>query len=70
MRYPYLGDKQSALKGMECDPVLSPRGKCVVSVKMATALVVDAQGKRHVVLRRRLRLIRDNRGGSPRSAFG
>jgi hypothetical protein len=28
----------------------------VVSVKMATALVVDEQGRRWVVLRRRLRL--------------
>lgn len=58
MRYVYLGDKLTdpALKGMEFDPVRDARGKCVVSQRMATALVVDAIGRRHVVLRRRLRL--------------
>jgi hypothetical protein len=58
MRYVYLGDSQTRdeLRGMECDPVRRPDGKCVVSTKMATALVVDADGQRHVVLRRRLRL--------------
>lgn len=58
MRYTYLGndltDKQWI--GMQCDPVRRKDGKCVLSVKMATALVVDQQGRRHVVLRRRLRL--------------
>lgn len=43
---------------MQCDPVRRPDGKCIVSVKMATALVIDAHGKRHVVLRRRLRVNR------------
>ena len=58
MRYIYLGDKQTdlALIGMPCDPVRRPDGKCIVSVKMATALVIDERGQRHVVLRRRLRL--------------
>lgn len=58
MRYTYLGDTctRAELLGMQCDPVLREDGKCVVSVKMATALVVDANGFRHVVKRRRLRL--------------
>lgn len=58
MRYTYLGDKLTCpdLREMQCDPVRRTDGKCVLSVKMATALVVDATGKRHVVLRRRLRL--------------
>ena len=56
MRYTYLGDKLSNLAGMQCDPVRRNDGKCIVSVKMATALVVDGSGKRSVVLRRKLRL--------------
>ncbi len=58
MRYTYLGDKLTdpALVDMQCDPVRDARGKCIVSAKMATALVVDAKGKQYVVLRRRLRL--------------
>ena len=57
-RYTYLGDRQTrpGLVGMQCDPVRRPDGKCVVSVRMATALVEDADGRRHVVKRRRLRL--------------
>lgn len=57
-RYIYLGDKltDSALRGMQCDPVRRPDGRCIVSAKMATALVIDQQGQKHVVLRRRLRL--------------
>ncbi len=60
MRYTFLGDKQtaSALAGMQCDPVRRADGKCVVSVKMATALVVDERGRRYVVPRRRLRVNR------------
>lgn len=60
MRYTYLGDKMTipALIGMQCDPVRRADGKCIVSVKMATALVVDERGQRHVVLRRRLRVNR------------
>lgn len=58
MRYTYHGNKDTdpAIIGMQCDPVRRDDGKCVVSVKMATALVVDQAGNRHVVLRRRLRL--------------
>lgn len=58
MRYTYLGDKLTTpeMVGMQCDPVRRDDGKCIVSVKMATALVVDAKGVKHVVKRRRLRL--------------
>lgn len=58
MRYTYKGDKLTApaLVGMQSDPVRRPDGKCIVSMKMATALVVDASGRKYVVLRRRLRL--------------
>jgi ribosomal protein S17 len=57
MRYTFLGDKltDDRLRGMQCDPVRRADGKCVVSIKMATALVVDADGVQHVVPRRRLR---------------
>lgn len=57
-RYTYLGDKltDERLTGLQCDPVRDARGKCIISQKMATALVEDEQGNRHVVLRRRLRL--------------
>lgn len=60
MRYTYLGDRQTdaALSGMQCDPVRRSDGKCIVSQKMATALVVDESGRRYVVLRRRLRVNR------------
>ena len=60
MRYQYIGSKDTdpSLIGMACDPVRRADGRCVVSVKMSTALVVDASGKRHVVLRRRLRLVK------------
>lgn len=58
MRYTYLGDKLTIdhLRRMQCDPVRRVDGKCIVSQKMATALVEDADGNRYVVLRRRLRL--------------
>lgn len=58
MRYTYKGDKltEPELVGLQCDPVRRPDGKCIVSVKMATALVVDGSGRKHVVLRRKLRL--------------
>ena len=85
MRYTYLGsrDTDPALKGMQCDPVRRPDGKCIIAglrpavaagtviehngvriviVKgitqrsMASALVMDEAGTRHVVLRRRLRV--------------
>jgi hypothetical protein len=58
MRYIYLGDKLTAseLVNMPCDPVRRADEKCIISVKMATALVVDEQGRKYVVLRRRLRV--------------
>lgn len=58
MRYTYVGDKLTApsLIGLQCDPVRRPDGRCIISQKMATALVIDDQGRKHVVLRRRLRL--------------
>lgn len=58
MRYTYKGDKltDETLIGLQCDPVRRADGKCIVSQKMATALVVDASGNRYVVLRRKLRL--------------
>jgi hypothetical protein len=57
-RYSYLGDKltDESLIGLQCNPVRRADGKCIVNVKLATALVEDAQGNRYVVLRRRLRL--------------
>ncbi len=60
MRYTYLGNKMTdpALVGMQCDPVRRSDGKCIIGQKMATALVVDANGQRYVVLRRRLRVNR------------
>lgn len=60
MRYTFLGDKltRPALRGMQCDPVRRPDGRCIVNVRLASALVIDAQGQRHVVPRRRLRLNR------------
>lgn len=58
MRYTYLGNKLTdpALIGMQCNPVRRADGKCIVNMKMATALVVDEHGRRHVVLWRRLRV--------------
>ena len=58
MRYTYLGDGLTSqrLQGLQCDPVRRADGKCIVSTKMATALVIDDAGKRHIVKRRRLRL--------------
>lgn len=58
MRYTYLGNKwtDNRLIGMQCNPIRRADGKCVVNVGMATALVTDENNKKHVVLRRRLRL--------------
>lgn len=58
MRYTYLGDKLTSPKliGMICNPILDERGKCIISQKMASALVEDEQGNRYVVMRRKLRL--------------
>lgn len=65
MRYRYLGDTLTdpTLVGMACDPVRRPDGRCIISQKMAVALVIDAQGRKHVVLRRRLRLNKDAPNG-------
>jgi hypothetical protein len=59
MRYVYLGDKHTDAQvlGMPCDPVRREDGKCVVNVKMASALVIDAAGALQVVARRRLRVV-------------
>ncbi|MEX0833892.1 MAG: hypothetical protein WD276_08525 [Actinomycetota bacterium] len=58
MRYVYIGDHWTdpRLKGARCDPVLRPDGRCVVSGKLANALVVFEDGRRRVVNRRCLRL--------------
>lgn len=58
MKYIFLGDKltDDSYINKQCDPVRRDDGKCVVSVKMATALVQFADGSRAVVPRRRLRL--------------
>lgn len=50
LRYTYLGDKLTRpdLRGMQYDPVRRADGKCVISAKLATALVVDPDGNRHV----------------------
>ncbi len=57
-RYVYLGDALTRpdLRGQPCNPVRRPDGRCIVSTRMATALVEFAGGKRCVVKRRRLRL--------------
>lgn len=56
MRYTYLGDRLTCptLRGMQCDPV-KRNGKCIRS-RAATMLVIDAAGRRHVVLARLLRI--------------
>ena len=58
-RYLYLGDAltRPELKGQPCNPVRRADGRCIVSTRMASALVEFADGQRCVVKRRRLRLI-------------
>lgn len=58
MRYTFIGDKLTdhSLIGLQCHPVRRADGKCIVSGKMAAALVVDEYGTCYVVPRRRLRL--------------
>jgi hypothetical protein len=70
VRYTYLGDKLTdpALVGAQCDPCRREDGKCIVSVKRASALVRFADGITRVVARRRLRVNRatvDNAGRRP-----
>lgn len=62
-RYVYLGDRltRQELRGALCDPVRRPDGKCVVSTRMAAALVRFADGTQAVVARRRLRLTSTHR---------
>jgi hypothetical protein len=59
LRYIYLGDRLTApeLRGQRCDPMRRPDGKCIISVRMATALVRFEDGSIRCVLRRRLRVI-------------
>ena len=59
MRYVFLGDTMTdpALVGQPCDPVRRADGKCILSTRMATALVVFADGVERVVKRRRLRVV-------------
>lgn len=59
MRYVYLGDAMTdpALVNQPCDPVRRADGKCILSTRMATALVVFADGVERVVKRRRLRVV-------------
>jgi len=56
MRYTYRGDRftDPRLKGMQCDPVRRPDGKCIRS-KRATMLVTDG-GTYYVILARQLRI--------------
>jgi hypothetical protein len=59
MRYTYLGDKLTdvVLCGRRCEPVRRPDGKCVVSNRMATQLVLfEGETRPRVVARRRLRI--------------
>ena len=60
MRYVYLGDAMTdpALVNQQCEPVRRDDGKCIVSTRMATALVRFADGTHRVVKRRRLRVVR------------
>lgn len=60
MRYTFLGDRLTApqLRDVQCDPVRREDGKCIVSTRMAAALVELADGTRLVVPRRMLRVNR------------
>lgn len=55
--YTFLGDRatRQELRGMQCNPIRDERGKCILSVKFATAAVIGEDGKFYVVPRRRLR---------------
>lgn len=60
MRYVYLGDRltDAALVNQPCEPVRRADGRCIVSTRMATALVRFADGSVRVVARRRLRVVK------------
>ncbi len=64
MRYTYRGDRLTdpTLRGMQCDPVRRPDGKCIRG-KNGNMLVIDGQGRRWVVLARQLRVNKDARPG-------
>lgn len=67
MRYVYLGDAMTepALIGKPCDPVRRPDGKCIVSRRMAAALVrFEGESLPRVVKRRRLRVVKGNGPGA------
>jgi hypothetical protein len=63
-RYVYLGDRwtDARLAGRACNPVRRADGRCIVSGARASALVSFDTGERHVVARRRLRLVEKVRG--------
>jgi len=54
MRYTYLGDKMSVLRGMQCDPIRREDGKCIRS-RMGTMLVTNGIDK-HIIIARLLRI--------------
>ncbi len=57
-RYVYLGDRLTRpdLRNRLCSPARLEDGRCIVSTRMATALVQFEDGTKSVVARRRLRL--------------
>jgi len=59
MRYTYRGDRitDPGLRDIQCDPVRRAEGKCVRG-RNGNMLVVDARGRRFVVLGRQLRVNR------------
>ncbi len=59
MEYIYLGDKLTdpALVGMSCSAVRRAEGKCIRG-RNGNMMVVDEQGRRYVVLGRRLRKVK------------
>ena len=59
MRYIYLGDRMTdpTLKGQPCEPVRREDGKCIVG--RGAQLVRFADGQARVVVRRRLRVVKE-----------
>jgi len=64
MKYIYLGDRLTDpdLKGKKCDPVLRFNGKCITG--RSKMMVVFENGIKHVVLRYRLRKIKEQTNDS------
>lgn len=54
MKYTYRGDRLSAYRGCQCDPVLNAKGKCIRG-RNGNMLVKMADGTQVVVLARLLR---------------